>query len=161
MNECTFEIGRISVMRVCETKRVRLDLYGTPCKNKLEGQCYLAPCLLNTRIRQLSKLTYWWICSILESSWTAIIRIVLRLNFLLRLLKSSSKFGPKRSITSALYLPPQVPKWWIFGTPTVPWDKFWKGIFNMILIFFFFFKTSRFFENLYNYLTLKVCLSFP
>ena len=31
-NKLSFEIGRISVMRACETKRVRLDLYGTPCK---------------------------------------------------------------------------------------------------------------------------------
>ena len=30
-NELSFEIGRTSVMRVCETKRVQLDLYGSPC----------------------------------------------------------------------------------------------------------------------------------
>ena len=31
VSELSFEIGRISVMRACETKRVALDLYGTPC----------------------------------------------------------------------------------------------------------------------------------
>ena len=30
-NECIFEIGRISVLRPCVIKRVRLDLYGPPC----------------------------------------------------------------------------------------------------------------------------------
>ena len=30
-NECTFEIGRIFVMRACENRIVRLDLYGSPC----------------------------------------------------------------------------------------------------------------------------------
>ena len=30
-NECSFEIGRISVLRAYVIKRVRLDLYGTPC----------------------------------------------------------------------------------------------------------------------------------
>ena len=29
--ECSFEIGRISVMRAYEIKRVRADLYGSPC----------------------------------------------------------------------------------------------------------------------------------
>ena len=30
-NDLSFEIGRISVMRACETKRLWLVLYGTPC----------------------------------------------------------------------------------------------------------------------------------
>ena len=30
-NELSFEIGRISFRRACEIKRVRLDLYGSPC----------------------------------------------------------------------------------------------------------------------------------
>ena len=30
-NECSFEIGRISIMRAFEIKRVRADLYGSPC----------------------------------------------------------------------------------------------------------------------------------
>ena len=35
-NECSFEIGRITVLRACVIKRVRLDLYGTPCMKKTE-----------------------------------------------------------------------------------------------------------------------------
>ena len=31
-NECSFEIGRISVMRVRQIKRVHPNLYGAPCK---------------------------------------------------------------------------------------------------------------------------------
>ena len=30
-NECSFEIGRISVIRACEIKRVRPNIYGGPC----------------------------------------------------------------------------------------------------------------------------------
>ena len=30
-NECSFEIGRISIMRACEIKRVTTNLYGSPC----------------------------------------------------------------------------------------------------------------------------------
>ena len=34
-NELSFEIGRISVMRVCENKRVRPHIYGGPCTGVL------------------------------------------------------------------------------------------------------------------------------
>ena len=38
-NECSFEIGRISVMRVREIKRVHPNLYGAPCTIKDEVIC--------------------------------------------------------------------------------------------------------------------------
>ena len=33
--ECSFEIGRISVMRAYEIKRVRPNIYGGPCSTQL------------------------------------------------------------------------------------------------------------------------------
>ena len=45
-NEYNFEIGKIFVMRACEIKRVKADLYGSPCTHwiaiLININCYVA-----------------------------------------------------------------------------------------------------------------------
>ena len=57
-NDCSFEIGRISVMRACEIKRVRADLYGSPCT--LVRDLVSATCMFSERNKNFLRGFHPW-----------------------------------------------------------------------------------------------------